>query len=90
MASGIRMLLSGLMLISNTIALMMFTYAGGAMFGPIFSWYSNNTGTNPVINPNIVQWIPGVFFGLMLVLEIVLIYVVYQTAVVSRTYYQEY
>lgn len=91
MASGIRMLTAGLALITNTIIIMLFALAGGAVFGPIYSWLSQqDMGSHPVVSANLVQWFPGVFFGMLLVLEIVLIYVVYQTAVVSRTYYREY
>jgi hypothetical protein len=90
MASGVRMLVAGLSLIANTIVIMMFALAGGAVFGPIYAWYSLNTKTGGPIPTNLVQWFPGVFFGLLILLELVLIYVTYQAAIVSTQYSQEY
>lgn len=90
MASGIRMLLAGLSLIANTIVLMLFALAGGAVFGPIYAWYSLNTKVGGAIPTNLIQWIPGVFYGLLILLELVLLYVTYQTAIISSQYQQEY
>jgi hypothetical protein len=90
MASGIRMLLAGLSLIANTIVIMLFALAGGAVFGPIYAWYSINAKAGGAIPTNLVQWFPGMFFGLLILLEIILIYVTYQAAFVSSQYSQEY
>jgi len=90
MASGIRMLVAGIMVVTNTIILMMFALAGGAIFSPIFSWLSQQKMANPVINPAIVQWFPAVFYGFLIVLELVLIFNLYMQTVAVRTYQPEY
>jgi len=90
MASGIRMLLAGLSLIANTIVIMLFALAGGSVFGPVYAWYSVNAKGGGPIPTNLVQWFPGVFFGLLILLELILIYVTYQAAFVSSQYSQEF
>jgi hypothetical protein len=90
MASGVRMLVAGIMLVTNTIILMMFALSGGAIFGPIYSWFSQQQMTNPVIKPWIVQWFPGLFFGFLLVLEIILIFTLWLQVASVQTRYPEY
>lgn len=89
MASGVRMLVAGIMLVTNTIVMLLFALAGGAVFGPIYSWLSTQPKTG-VINPAIVQWFPAAFYGFLIVLEIVLIFNLYMQVVASRTYSQEW
>jgi hypothetical protein len=90
MASGIRMLVAGIMVVTNTIILLLFAFAGGATFGPIFSWLSQQKMANPVINPAIVQWFPSVFYGFLIVLECVLIFNMYMQVIAVRSYQPEY
>jgi len=89
MASGVRMLVAGIMLVTNTIILLLFALAGGAVFGPIYSWLSIQPKVG-VINPAIVQWFPAAFYGFLLILEIVLIFNLYMQTVASRTYQTEW
>lgn len=89
MASGVRMLVAGISLVTNTVVLLLFTFAGGAVFGPVFSWLSLQPKVG-VINPAIVQWFPAFFYGFLLVLEIVLIFNLYMQTVASRTYQTEW
>lgn len=90
MASGIRMLVAGIMVVTNTIILLLFAFAGNATFSPVFSWLSLQKISNPVINPSIVQWFPGVFNGFLIVLEFVLLFNLYMQTIAVRTYQPEY
>ena len=90
MASGIRMLVAGIMVVTNTIILLLFAFAGNAVFGPVFSWLSLQKMANPVINPSIVQWFPGVFNGFLIVLELVLIFNLYMQTVARVDRFPEY
>ena len=90
MASTVRMLAAGLSLAGNTVALIAFAMGGGAMFTRIQIWYSSFTYSKPpVIDPNLIQWIFPLFYAMLLALEIVLIYAVYQTIFSKKTYYTE-
>jgi len=90
MASGVRMLVAGISLVTNTVILLLFTFAGGAVFGPIYSWLSLQPKTGWIINPAIVQWFPSFFYGFLLVLELVLLFNLYMQVVASRTYSTEW
>jgi hypothetical protein len=90
MASGVRMLVAGIMVVTNTIILLLFAFAGGAVFGPVYSWLSLQKMTNPTINPAIVQWFPAVFYGFLIVLEFVLIFNLYMQTIAVRSYSPEY
>ena len=90
MASGVRMLTAGLSLVGNTFALILFALSGGAIFTRITIWYSTFTYTKtPVIDPSMVQWAFPVFYGMLLILEAVLIWAVYQTVFAKKTYYTD-
>jgi hypothetical protein len=91
MASTSQMLFAGLSLAVNTIVLIMMAIAGGAIFQPLLKWYYSYQYTSaPPINPGMVTWIFPVFFGMLLVIEIVLIIVCYQMAITQVDYYPEY
>lgn len=88
MASTVRMLAAGLSLAGNTVALIAFAIGGGAVFTRISIWYSSFTYSKPpVIDPNTMQWAFPLFFAMLLALEIVLIYAVYQTIFSRKVYY---
>lgn len=90
MASTVRMLAAGLSLLGNTFALIMFALSGGAVFQQIINWYSTfKYEKPPVVDPTQIQWAFPVFFGLLLVLEAVLIYATYQTIFSKKTYYTD-
>jgi len=90
MASTVRILAAGLALAGNTFALIMFALVGGAVFTPIQKWYSSWTySTPPVIDPQQIQWIFPAFFGLLLILEIILIYATWQTIFSRKQYYTD-
>lgn len=90
MASTIRMLSAGLALAGNTFALILYALVGGAIFTPISKWYSQWDFTaTPSLDPSLVQWIFPAFFGLLLILEVVLIYAVWQTIFSRKTYYTD-
>lgn len=90
MASTTRMLAAGLSLAGNTFALIMFALVGGAVFTPIEKWYSSWQYTKtPVIDPQMTQWIFPSFYVFLMILEIVLIYVVWQTIFSKKTYYTD-
>jgi hypothetical protein len=90
MASTVRMLSAGLALAGNTFALIMYALVGGAIFTPISAWYAGyNFSATPSLNPSLVQWIFPAFFGLLLILEVVLIYAVWQTIFSKKTYYTD-
>ena len=90
MASTIRMLMAGLSLVGNTFALIIFALGGGAVFTQITLWYSAwKYEKPPVIDPNLIQWIFPLFYAMLIVLEIVLIYAVYQTIFSRKTYYTD-
>ena len=88
MASGVRMLVAGIMLVTNTIILMLFAFGMGAVFGRVYSWLSMQPKAGP-LNPAIVQWFPSVFYGFLLVLELVLIFNLYLQIVAVTTYQPE-
>jgi hypothetical protein len=74
MASTMEMLRAGVFLVGNTIAIGVFTLAGGPIFGYLSSYVSSFTyAVNNPISPTLVQWIPGFFFLMLLVIEITLI-----------------
>jgi hypothetical protein len=88
MASTVRMLTAGLSLVGNTIALIVFAVGGGAIFSQITNWYSTfHYEKPPIIDPSLVQWTFPVFYSLLLILELVLIYAVFQTIFSRKTYY---
>ncbi len=91
MASTLKMLAAGLALAGNTVALIAFALVGGAVFGQITYWYSTTAfqGVNPIIDPSLIQWAFPTFFGLLLVLEVILIYATWQTIFSKKTYYSE-
>jgi len=90
MASTVRMLAAGLSLAGNTFALVIFALGGGAVFTQIEKWYSTwHYSSPPVIDPSLVQWIFPTFYAMLLVLEVVLIYAVYQTIFSRKTYYTD-
>lgn len=90
MASTVRMLAAGLSLVGNTFALIIFALGGGAVFTQLTSWYSTfEYEKPPVVDPSIVQWAFPVFYGMLLILELVLIYAVYQTIFAKKTYYTD-
>ena len=90
MASTVRMLAAGLSLAGNTVALIIWALAGGSVFTAIMKWYSTwQYSSPPVIDPSLVQWIFPAFFSLLLALEVILIYAVYQTIFSRKTYYTD-
>lgn len=90
MASTLRMLAAGMSLAGNTVALIVFALGGGAVFSQILPWYNHaNDGIHRVIDPSIIGWVFPTFFGMLLLLEVVLIYATYQTIFAKKTYYSE-
>lgn len=90
MASTIRILVSGLSLAGNTVAILAFALMGGAVFTRITLWYSSFSYSKPpVIDPNTVQWIFPAFFAFLLILEVVLIYATVQAIFSKKVYYSE-
>jgi hypothetical protein len=88
MASTSELLSAGIFVLVNTFALAAFTLMGGPIFGYLTSFSSSYNYTSaPVIPVTVVQWIPGFFFMMLLVLEIVLI-IRLAYVVVSKTDYQ--
>lgn len=90
MASAMKMLMAGLSLAGNTVALIVFALSGGSVFSQLIHWYSTfNFGPHPYIDPSMVGWIFPLFYGLLLLLEFILIYVTFQTIFSKKTYYTE-
>jgi hypothetical protein len=84
------MLMAGLSLAGNTFALIIFALGGGAVFTQITLWYSSwHYEKPPVIDPSMIQWIFPIFYAMLVVLEIILIYAVYQTIWSRNTYYTD-
>jgi len=90
MASTVRMLMAGLALVGNTFALIVFALGGGAAFTQLQSWYSSwHYAASPTINPSIIQWAFPVFYGTLLLLEVILIAATYFAIVSKKSYYTD-
>jgi hypothetical protein len=90
MASTIRMLAAGLSLAGNSFALVVFALGGGAVFTQIQIWYSSwHYASPPPIDPSIVQVVFPMFYAMLLILEAILVYAVYQTIYSKKTYYTD-
>lgn len=90
MASTLRILAAGLSLAGNTLALIVFAFAGGAVFTRITLWYSSfHYEKPPVIDPAIMQWVFPSFFGFLLILEVILIWATFHTIFSRKTYYTD-
>lgn len=90
MASTLRILASGLSLAGNTVALIAYALAGGAVFTRITLWLSSYAYDKPpVIDPGVVQWIFPGFFAFLLILEVVLIWATVQAIFSRKVYYSE-
>lgn len=88
MASTRELLSAGAFLVANTIAIMVCSLAGGPVFGILFSFVSNyQYAANNPLPPSLIQWIPGFFFLLLLLIEIALL-VRLAFVVTSKTDYQ--
>ena len=88
MASTMELLSAGIFLIVNTMVIGACALIGGPVFGILTGFVSNyNYTANNPLNPAMVQWIPGFFFTMLLVIEIILI-VRLAYVVVSKTDYQ--
>jgi hypothetical protein len=88
MASTHQLLSAGILLVINTIAIATYSLAGGPIFGSLTNFLSTYAypANNP-LSPSLVQWIPGFFYGMLLLIEIILI-VRLGYVVVSKTDYQ--
>jgi hypothetical protein len=74
MATTYELLQAGVFLVANTIAIAVCVIAGGPIFGILTNYVSTfNYAANNPLSPTLVQWIPGFFFGMLLILEIILI-----------------
>jgi hypothetical protein len=90
MASTVRMLAAGLALVGNSLALIVFALGGGAVFTRITIWYSTFKYTSPpVIDPGQITWIFPIFYSMLLILEAILIYAVFQTIFSKKAYYTD-
>lgn len=88
MATTSELSSGGIFLVANTIVIAVCSVVGGPIFGTLIKFVSTYSyaADNP-LKPELVQWIPGFFFTLLLILEIVLI-VRLAYIVVSKTSYQ--
>ena len=87
MTSTVRMLMVGIGLVLNTFALAALTLGGGAAFTAIQKWYMSYAYVpNAVINPSLVVWIFPAFYGLILIIEVILIYSSYQQVFATKIY----
>jgi hypothetical protein len=74
MATTSELLHAGVFLIANTLAIAVCVVAGGPIFGVLTNFVSTfSYAPNNPLSPSLVQWIPGFFFGMLLILELVLI-----------------
>jgi|WetSurMetagenome_2_1015567.scaffolds.fasta_scaffold510583_2 hypothetical protein len=74
MATTHELLQAGVFLVANTIAIAVCVVAGGPIFGILTNYVSTfSYAANNPLSPTLVQWIPGFFFGMLLILEIILI-----------------
>lgn len=87
MTSTVRMLTVGIGLILNTFALAALTLGGGAAFTALQKWYMSYAfSATAVINPSMVIWVFPAFYGIILILEAVLIYSAYQQVFATKIY----
>jgi len=88
MASTSELLSAGIFLIVNTMVIAAAVIMGGPVFGFLMDFVSNyNYASNNPLPPSMIQWIPGFFFMMLLVLEIALV-IRLGYVVVSKTDYQ--
>lgn len=88
MASTSEMLFAGLFLVVNTVVIGTFILLGGPVFGFLSDYVSNyNYAAGNPLSPTLVQWIPGFFFTMLIIIELALI-IRLAYVVVSKTDYQ--
>jgi hypothetical protein len=88
MASTSEMLRAGLFLLVNTMVIGACLIVGGPLFGALSTFVSNfHYAENTPLPPTLVQWIPGFFFTMLLVLELFLV-IRLAYVVISKTDYQ--
>jgi hypothetical protein len=88
MASTMELLSAGIFLLVNTMVIGACALIGGPLFGILSGFVSNyEYAANNPLPPSLVQWIPGFFFTMLLIIEIVLI-IRLAYVVVSKTDYQ--
>ena len=88
MASTSELLSAGIFLIVNTIVIGAASLMGGPVFGYLTTFVSKYPyAANNPLPPSLVQWIPGFFFLMLLILELALI-IRLAFVVVSKTDYQ--
>ena len=88
MASTMELLSAGIFLVVNTMVLGACALIGGPVFGILSKFVSEYSyAPNNPLPPSLIQWIPGFFFTLLIVIEIVLI-IRLAYVVVSKTDYQ--
>lgn len=87
MASTSELLKAGIFLLVNTLAIGAFTLMGGPVFGFLMDFVSNYSyAANNPLPPSLVQWIPGFFYLMLLIVELALI-IRLAFVVVSKTDY---
>lgn len=90
MASTVRMLMVGLSLAANTVALMVCALGGGAALTAVELWYDSfEYTTTPVIDPGQISWIFPLFYITLICLEGALIWAAWVTIFSRKVYYPE-
>jgi hypothetical protein len=68
MATSQQIILAGIAWLVNTVALIVMAYIGDKVFTPIFLWLNSfQYSTAPPLDPGMLNWVPHLFFGLLVV-----------------------
>lgn len=88
MASTATMILAGIAYAVCTFTLIWCAFIGDKIFQPLAKWYySFNYGTQPPIDPGMLNWIWPAYYGVLILMWIGLTYALY-SVVISRVTYQ--
>lgn len=86
MASFTESIRGGVFLVINTIVIAIFTLIGGPLWGYLSKYISDFDFSKSPLDPSMVQSVPGTFFGLLLILEIVLVVNLFYRLFVKTSY----
>lgn len=88
MASTATMILAGIAYAVCTFTLIWCAFIGDRIFQPLMKWYySFNYGTQPPLDPGMLNWIWPAYYGVLILMWLALTYALY-SVVVSRVTYQ--
>lgn len=88
MASTMRIMMAGVQLVAGIVTLMVFALGGGIMMDRVvFPILKMVDPSSSAIDPAALQFIPGLYYMLLLLVGIAMVWRAYQQVVVTVDYY---